>query len=753
MKTSIKKIILIGTLILSNIIFAQEIYLKDNLFYTKNNNQEVLYSGKDSFKNKNFYGEKTYKNGILIKEVAHYKDNSPYKEFNYDLDKKIGLLKTYYKDKSFSSIEFGENYCNIIKKYGNGKISRDTKVRNIKFDTDTFANTQDVYFSRDLYPKYYYEEKIYGVDGKLLESSLEDENENIYIKNGKIQKDIFSEDEKNLTQEIYLENGGLIEKFFATQDKNDKNFYNYNRFEQYLDDGTLINIDEVAQGKIHNIYSLDAFQGENIIKEDTLTKKENNGTISIYKGKKEDKENLIYRKEYLDEKIILTNKKDSGNSYEKFSFGIFVGKSIGDYYDEKLDKNLKNITIKNTDNGISYFKEIYPNGIIKTYGENGVIKRKYDEGGKVIFDMDKNINDTNYLKLSNSKKEYEIFYPNGKLAYKKEITPVKENFLKKFGETYTKESFYTNKGNLIYQGEVYAPLEENPYPISFYDSITSEEIFDLKRVKKYNNSGDIIYDEDFKIENNKLIINIKYFDEKNPKNIRYNFIKKFDINGKKLSLTECLLERFENGKIFLKKESKRENSTISYYYPTGKLKEISKYRKNKLLSSNFYYKNGNLYYQHTFNKRDSSKESIKYNSNGKIFFRYLKTPISGKSPKEKVNYEEYFSTGGLYQKSESIFEEGVLIKKSSEEFYLNGKLLKKSEYSRETGIEKIVEYSNDGLVTSETIQKIYFENGEKIILSKKVKEYDRNNTITKEITEENGVKKVTIYDDYGKVIK
>lgn len=63
------------------------------------------------------------------------------------------------------------------------------------------------------------------------------------------------------------------------------------------------------------------------------------------------------------------------------------------------------------------------------------------------------------------------------------------------------------------------------------------------------------------------------------------------------------------------------------------------------------------------------------------------------------------------------------------------------------------EYSNDGLVTSETTQKISFENREKTILSKKVKEYDRNNTITREINEENGVKKVTIYDDYGKVIK
>ena len=79
--------------------------------------------------------------------------------------------------------------------------------------------------------------------------------------------------------------------------------------------------------------------------------------------------------------------------------------------------------------------------------------------------------------------------------------------------------------------------------------------------------------------------------------------------------------------------------------------------------------------------------------------------------------------------------------------------MKKSEYSRKTGIEKIMEYSNDGLITSETTQKISFENGVKILLSKKVKEYDRNNTITKEINEENGVKKVTIYDDYGKVIK
>lgn len=79
--------------------------------------------------------------------------------------------------------------------------------------------------------------------------------------------------------------------------------------------------------------------------------------------------------------------------------------------------------------------------------------------------------------------------------------------------------------------------------------------------------------------------------------------------------------------------------------------------------------------------------------------------------------------------------------------------MKKSEYSRKTGIEKIIEYSNDGLVTSETTQKISFENREKTILSKKVKEYDRNNTITREINEENGVKKVTLYDDYGKVIK
>ena len=64
--------------------------------------------------------------------------------------------------------------------------------------------------------------------------------------------------------------------------------------------------------------------------------------------------------------------------------------------------------------------------------------------------------------------------------------------------------------------------------------------------------------------------------------------------------------------------------------------------------------------------------------------------------------------------------------------------MKKSEYSRKTGIEKIMEYSNDGIVLSETTQKISFENGVKILLSKKVKEYDRNNTITKEINEENG---------------
>lgn len=727
------KIFLIVVLILSNLVFGEEIFLKENKFFVKNkNNHEMLFSGKETIKKKNFYGERIYKNGILIKEKIYNSDGSLHKEAWYDPVKKKGFLARYYKNGAFSSYNFEKDSLNLVRKFKNGALAQEINIKRMNFDTEKIANTQKWAVSVWDFPEIYCEEKNYDPNGRLLSHIVEGNKKSTYIKDGKKEIRIYSDDYKSIKQETYLENGILVSRNFAERSK-DGGSYPFTRTETYSNDGTLSEVYTLVDGKLSKTYADNEYDGRISYKDGVLTWEKRDGELSKYKGTEIDYDNILYSQnpnyEYTGVRRYLENE------IEIYLFGILYIKTAEDKkYEEFLDDFMKIKKIRNNGKEEWY----YPNYKLKTYVEDYVVKRRYDESGKVVYDSEKNINDKEYLKLSNSGKNYKIFYSNGKTAYKKEKKPIKEKFLKQFDNTYTEETFYDKNGNIIYYCEDYKNQPQNLSNPGDEQSRFKPWNFLIRKVKRYGKSGKLIYDEDFKADEKKIVFTVNSYDEKTSAPL-YKMEKTFEIKGKELQFKKYSLKIFKNGKLLSECKKEGDIEIQNYYYASGKLKSHFEYKDFKETYRIFYYTNG------AKKSEKKGSEYISYFLNGKI---ESITNTFIKRGKETVVCEKYSFSGKLLSEEETTYKNSEKIKEIKREFYLNNELKQTEELSKSSGIEKIKKYEPDGLLAVETERKIKFENGEKEVISEETKIYD-NEEIVQEIIIKKGKEKNIYYNSFG----
>lgn len=597
----VKKTFLVGLFFLSTLIFGEEIFLKENKFFTKDkNNQEVLYSGKERIDKKDFYEERVYKDGILI------------------------------------------------------------------------------------------EEKLYDSKGNLLEHKINDGKISTYIKNGKKEICVYSNDYKSLKQEIYLDDGTLLTRSFGEK-KNGTNSYTYTRTENYSNDGTLSEVYSLIDGNFVQTYGDNPYDGKLNYKDGILTSEKLDGKIYKYRGTEKDFKNILFTQTMNFEERGIREYPEV--RVKIWLFEILFHKNLEDEnYLEFLDDFMKIKKIKEDGEERWY----YPNYKLKTYAENYTIKRRYDESGKVVYDIDKNINDREYLKLSNSGKDYKVYFQNGKLAYKKEKKPIKEEFLKQFDTSYIEEIFYDEKGNEIYYCEDYRNQPQKLSNPGEEQSRFKPKNFLIRKIRRYGETGKLIYNEDFKIENDKFVFTVNSYDEKNSAPL-YKMEKIFSIGKKDLSFEKYSLEIFKDGKLLSKCEMKNNEATKKYYFPTGQLKSQYEYKNNKEKYRVFYYSNGKKRYE-SFDSKEMS-----YFLNGKVETKITANKRFGKTV---IAFEKYSPSGKFLIEGEAIYKDGKISTKKTKKFFSNGAVKETYEYSQTDGVEKIKRYNPAGVLIDEVEQKI-----------------------------------------------
>lgn len=728
-----RKIFLVGLLFLSTLIFGEEIFLKENKFFTRDkNNQEVLYSGKEKIDKKDFYGERVYKDGILIEEKIYNKGGALYTDFQYDILNKKGILRQYYKNGASLLYIFDKAGLKLTQKFKNGVVAKELHIKKTNFDTEKVANTQNWKISIADFPKIYYEEKIYDSKGNLLEYKINNNKITTYIKNGKKEISTYSNNYKSLKYEVYLDDGTLLTRSFG-KNKNGSSSYIYTKTENYSNDGTLSEVYSLIDGDFIKIYADNPYERKINYKDGILISEDLEGKISKYRGPEKDYKNILlsqsrnfeekWTREYPEVRV------------ETWLFGILFNKNLEDEnYLEFLDDFMKIKKIKKEGKERWY----YPNYKLKTYAEDYTIKRRYDESGKVVYDIDKNINDKEYLKLSNSGKNYKVYFPNGKLAYKKEKKIIKEEFLKQFDDSYIEEIFYDKKGNEIYYCEDYRNQPQKLSNPGDEQSRFKPKNFLIRKIKRYSETGKLIYNEDFKIENDKFIFIVNSYDEKTSAPL-YKMEKIFSIGKRDLSFEKYSLKIFKDGKLLSEYEIKNHEASEKYYFPTGQLKAQYEYKNKKEKYRVFYYSNGNKRYE-SFDSKE-----IRYFLNGKI--EKIIT-FNKRFGKEIITYKNYSPSGNFLTEGEIVYKGKEMITRKIKEFFSNGAVKEIYEYSQVDGVEKTKRYSPDGLLINDIELKVTCINNVQEVTSEKRKFYD-NGILIEEIIEENGKIEHIYYNYFG----
>ena len=227
-----------------------------------------------------------------------------------------------------------------------------------------------------------------------------------------------------------------------------------------------------------------------------------------------------------------------------------------------------NTKVKEDENGVSKY---YPSGNLAEENleyyegeDKKKIYREYDEAENIIYEVIK-INDKEIKRFS-SKDKYEklkekdlceIYYPNGKKAYEKKL--VLEPKLK---EKIIQEKYYNKEGVLLYESEtpLFEIIDFSSKVLKRYDKLYGAGNPFLQKIKKYRENGDMLYEENFKIEGENIIFAKKsYFEDGN---IFYD--EQEIINRKEYfkGLSGKVEDKSINSKYFLKRYD--ENKNIRY---------------------------------------------------------------------------------------------------------------------------------------------------------------------------------------------
>lgn len=205
------------------------------------------------------------------------------------------------------------------------------------------------------------------------------------------------------------------------------------------------------------------------------------------------------------------------------------------------------------------------------------IYRRYDEAENVIYEAVK-INSEEIKKFS-SVDEYEklkekdlceIFYPDGKKAYEKKLV-----LLPELNEKGTQEKYYNKEGVLLYESQIplFEILDFSSKVLKRYDELYTAGNPFLQKIKKYRENGNILYEENFKIDGENIIFTKKSYFENG--NIFYD--EQEIINKKEYfrGLNREAENKSINSKYFLKRYD--ENKNLKYHGEWNGEKAIEKY--------------------------------------------------------------------------------------------------------------------------------------------------------------------------------
>lgn len=205
------------------------------------------------------------------------------------------------------------------------------------------------------------------------------------------------------------------------------------------------------------------------------------------------------------------------------------------------------------------------------------IYKRYDEAENIIYEAVK-INSEEIKKFS-SVDEYEklkekdlceIFYPDGKKAYEKKLV-----LLSELNEKGTQEKYYNKEGVLLYESQIplFEILDFSSKVLKRYDELYTAGNPFLQKIKKYRENGNILYEENFKIDGENIIFTKKSYFENG--NIFYD--EQEIINKKEYfrGLNREAENKSINSKYFLKRYD--ENKNLKYHGEWNGEKAIEKY--------------------------------------------------------------------------------------------------------------------------------------------------------------------------------
>lgn len=269
-----------------------------------------------------------------------------------------------------------------------------------------------------------------------------------------------------------------------------------------------------------------------------LRKKE--GGFNLFKKKEKTSEFKDYKIYYILDRKITENEK---GTYKYYPNGNLTEENLQCYEGED-------------------FKKIY---------------REYDEAENIIYEA-LYINGKETKKFSSleeyeklkSKDFCEIFYPDGKKAYEKNLV-----LLPELNEKAVSEKYYNKEEILLYESEI--PLSDIFFSSDFLKrdkKLSGAGNPFLQKIKKYRSNGKLLYEENFYFEGENIIFTKKsyfengsiFYDEQEAIN-KEDYFKILNKKAEKESInSKYFLKRYDENKNLKYHEEWDGEKTVSRYY-------------------------------------------------------------------------------------------------------------------------------------------------------------------------------------------
>lgn len=750
------KKILIGLIFIKTLCFSltiDDLVYKNEKYYQATN-IEIPYTGEIKEKEKGLTRHITFKNGMPIFLETFDEDGEKIEVGEFSPEENTGELKEYKKNNVVITLKIKPSFYEITKTYSDGKtLAKKIVFQNTYKVLSLFLIERyiEVDFTDERNKKAKIEVNKFGIDGVNIEYNLKDIENNLHIsiKNGIKQRSNLLKENGLSNIEIFHENGNLKElKYY----KNGHLVENI----QYDNEGIKRNHIIYKDEKEITLYK------ESIGFEDMFSI-----TETLKDGKTKEIAYCFGLKDVHIHEIGSTNVQEYerynetiNDKSKEYLYGIKINDSeLG----QSLDSNFEILTKKNAKRDEAY--EYYPNGILKRDS-----KYTYDETGKIILKKEEN------AVLEEQKK---FKYPNGNLLFEKFYTKnlLKENYSEKIlnifsinknrslDSEFENKKYYLENGTLIYE----KISSKEKYALRMLKN-KKIDVINLNKIMKYNESGTLIYHENFEKQKDEIV-----------------FTKKSYYSNKKINYSEEIVINTKN----IKKLTLEEEAKVEVYNKYGteyeflneldfpKVYKLKKYNNNEKLEfgiemkydektdetnskSDFYDENGNLKISFIINYNEKEQflkksnyyaliSTITYYSNGNIKNRkdvqFLDKNFSEFDTKieetsyfvdgniekiEKNNIIKIFYNNGVLKEEKFIENTDEITKK----YYLNNRLSEKKIVSEKSLIDSYFFYKNDGELIQEVLKYYKMAYHNKVLEKTVYKYYENGELIDEEVETE-----------------